>query len=169
MKVLWAPWRMEYILSKKPEGCIFCEMPQENRDEKNFILLRSDLAYVIMNRYPYNNGHLMVVPFRHVHDLNGLNNEELLEIMNLTRFSIQCLKKAFLPDGFNVGINLGKVAGAGIEAHLHVQIVPRWAGDASFMAVFDETRVIPEALEATYKRLKPFFDRYTMGGESNSC
>ncbi len=159
MKVLWAPWRMEYILSKKPEGCIFCEMPAENNDPKNFILKRADYSYVIMNRYPYNNGHLMIVPYRHIHDLNGLDEKEMLEVMKLTRLSINCLKEAFLPDGFNVGINLGKVAGAGIEAHLHIQIVPRWAGDNSFMAVFDETRVIPEHLESTYKKLLPFFEK----------
>lgn len=149
---------MEYILGKKPEGCIFCEMPAEGNDPKNLILKRARYSYVIMNRYPYNNGHLMIVPFRHVHDLNGLDDNELLEVMKLTRLSINCLREAFLPDGFNVGINLGKIAGAGIEAHLHIQIVPRWAGDASFMAVFDETRVIPEHLEQTYKKLLPFFE-----------
>ncbi len=159
MKVLWAPWRMEYILSKKPEGCIFCSMPEEGDDEKNYILMRGKVSYVIMNRYPYNNGHLMVVPFRHVPDLEDLDDETMLELFKLTRFSIQCLRQAFRPDGFNVGINLGKIAGAGIEAHLHIQIVPRWAGDTSFMAVFDETRVIPEHLKDTYKRLKPFFDK----------
>lgn len=150
---------MDYILSKKPEGCIFCEMPAEGNDPKNFILKRARYSYVIMNRYPYNNGHLMIVPYRHIHDLNGLDENELLEVMKLTRLSINCLKEAFLPDGFNVGINLGKVAGAGIEAHLHIQIVPRWAGDASFMAVFDETRVIPEHLESTYKKLLPLFEK----------
>lgn len=158
MKVLWAPWRMEYILSRKPGGCIFCSMPAENDDRKNFILKRARYCYVIMNRYPYNNGHLMIVPFRHIPDLNGLDEDEMLEVMKLTKLSINCLRNAFLPDGFNVGINLGKVAGAGIEAHLHLQIVPRWAGDASFMAVFDETRVIPEALELTYRKLLPLFE-----------
>ncbi|MCX7794050.1 MAG: HIT domain-containing protein [Thermodesulfovibrionales bacterium] len=162
MKVLWAPWRMEYILAKKPEGCIFCDMPSENNDPKNFILKRAVYCYVIMNKYPYNNGHLMIVPFRHVPDLNGLEKHEMLEIMELTRLSINCLREAFLPDGFNIGINLGRIAGAGIEAHLHIQIVPRWAGDSSFMAVFDETRVIPEHLEATYKKLLPLFEKCTL-------
>lgn len=160
MKVLWAPWRMEYILSKKPEGCIFCKMPSESEDEKNLILKRARYCYIIMNRYPYNNGHLMIVPFKHIPDLNGLDDEEMLELMKLTKLSIRCLKEAFSPDGFNVGINLGKIAGAGIEAHLHIQIVPRWAGDSSFIAIFGETRVIPEHLQETFKRLKPFFEKY---------
>lgn len=158
MKVLWAPWRMEYILSKKNRDCLFCGAPRESRDRDNLVLCRGESAYVIMNKYPYNNGHLMVVPYFHTSTFEGLTDGDMLEIMRLTAFSVDCLKKAFHPEGFNVGINIGEVAGAGIKEHLHMHIVPRWAGDAGFMTAVGEARVIPEHILDTYDKLHPLFN-----------
>lgn len=153
MKVLWAPWRMNYILSKKDESCIFCELPKQNNDRENLIVYRSKYNFVIMNRYPYNNGHIMVVPYIHTPSLDNLSDEILLDFIKVTQHSINSIKKAFMPDGFNIGINIGRIAGAGMEEHIHLHMVPRWAGDTSFMTVFDEIRVIPEHLIQTYDRL----------------
>ncbi|WP_029895153.1 HIT family protein [Desulfohalovibrio reitneri] len=157
MEVLWAPWRMDYILGPKPDECVFCLPETTEEDEERLVLHRGELAYVIMNKYPYNNGHLMVAPFRHASCLTELSREEANEVMELVTRSVDALNRAFSPEGVNAGLNLGDAAGAGIAAHLHFQIVPRWNGDASFMAVFAETRVIPEHLLATYNKLKPFF------------
>lgn len=157
MKVLWAPWRMEYILGPKDTECLFCVKPEEQRDRGNFILYRGEHSFVIMNKYPYNNGHLMVVPYVHVSSLDTLSDADMLDIMKLARFSIDCLTKAFHPEGFNVGINIGGAAGAGIEEHLHMHIVPRWAGDMNFMTVTSEIRVMPEHLLDTYDKLYPYF------------
>src|SRR5208283_5955655 len=120
MKVLWAPWRMQYILGTKETGCLFCVKQAEERDRDNLILCRGGKSYVIMNKYPYNNGHLMVVPHVHISSLDNLAEEDMLDLMKMTRFSIDGLAKAFCPEGFNVGINIGEVAGAGIEEHLHI-------------------------------------------------
>lgn len=158
MKVLWAPWRMDYILSDKEKRCIFCELPKEDRDRDNLILYRSSHNFVMMNRYPYNNGHLMVVPFLHVHSLEGLSDETLLDFMKVVRHSVESVRKAFMPEGFNIGINIGRIAGAGMEEHMHLHMVPRWAGDTSFMTVFDEIRVIPEHVMSTYDKLFPAFN-----------
>ncbi len=155
MERLWAPWRMRYIeVADEANGCIFCVKPAQDRDEENLLLLRGDRCFIMLNAFPYSNGHLMVSPYRHTADLNDLEDAELLELMALTRRGINLLKRACRPDGFNVGINLGRVAGAGIADHIHVHIVPRWSGDTNFMAVIGDTRVIPEALEAAYHRLK---------------
>ncbi|MDA8169474.1 MAG: HIT domain-containing protein [Nitrospiraceae bacterium] len=159
MKQLWAPWRIEYILSKKTDECIFCEYPLKDEDRQSLILYRGRLCYVIMNKYPYNNGHLMAVPYRHVSSITGLDDETLSELMNIARLAVSCLAKAMRPEGFNTGINIGKAAGAGIDEHLHMHIVPRWTGDSSFMAVLDEVRVIPEHLLATYDKLHPLFNK----------
>jgi ATP adenylyltransferase len=158
MNVLWAPWRMEYILSEKEKECIFCTKPKEDKDRENLILFRGEKVYVIMNKYPYNNGHLMVVPYRHTSSFDGLSEEELFDLIKITKFSTDCLKKAFYPEGFNIGINIGEAAGAGIEEHLHVHIVPRWVGDSSFMAVIAEVNVIPEHILQTYDKLYPYFN-----------
>ncbi|MBI3354570.1 MAG: HIT domain-containing protein [Nitrospirae bacterium] len=157
MKRLWSPWRMKYILNNKTKGCVLCKMPDENKDRKNYMLYRSKYNYVIMNIYPYNNGHLMVVPYKHTDTIEGLDDAEIADFMKLTGKSVAALKKAFSPDGFNIGMNLMESAGAGIEAHIHMHIVPRWNGDTSFMPVLFETRVIPEHLDDTYMRLLPFF------------
>ncbi len=144
---------MAYILSEKTNGCLFCELPKEDNDRENLILYRSSHNYVIMNRYPYNNGHIMVVPFLHSPTLEGLEDDILLDFMKTTRHAMRSIKKAFVPEGFNTGINIGKIAGAGMEDHLHLHMVPRWAGDTSFMTVFDEVRVIPEHILSTYDKL----------------
>lgn len=157
MKNLWAPWRIDYILSEKPKECIFCTKPLEDRDRENLILYRGRLSFVIMNKYPYNNGHLMVVPYFHTPSFDGLSIEQLTSIIELTKASVDCLKRAFRPEGFNIGINIGVAAGAGIEEHLHVHIVPRWGGDSNFMAVTADIRVIPEHLLETYDKLYVHF------------
>ena len=158
MKVLWAPWRMEYILSDQKGGeCIFC--PGENRgeDENRLILYVGRLSMVMMNRFPYINGHLLVAPVRHVRGLELLSREETLDLLTMVSRSIEVLKKVMKPEGFNVGMNLGKAAGAGVEEHMHFHIVPRWNGDNNYMTVFGEVRVIPEHIEETYHRLLPHF------------
>jgi len=165
VQVLWAPWRMDYILGPKPDECVFCVPPHGGEDQERKILHRGRLAYVIMNTYPYNNGHLMVAPYRHVPCVTNLAADEAAEVMALVTRCVAVLRQALRPQGVNAGLNLGEAAGAGIAAHLHFQLVPRWNGDASFMAVFGETRVIPEHLDETYHRLKPFFDQ--RAGETN--
>lgn len=153
MEHLWAPWRMEYIKIAKEKGCILCRKPQENSDVANYILHHGQHNFVIMNCYPYNSGHLMIAPNRHVADLEELTDEELGEHYHLVQHSIRVLKQAFKPEGFNIGMNLGRIAGAGVDKHLHTHIVPRWAGDTNFMPVIGDTDVVNEALRETYKRL----------------
>ena len=157
MKHIWAPWRMEYIQMDKSKGCIFCGKPQEDNDEANCILYRGDKNFVIMNSYPYNPGHLMIAPYRHVASLEELTNEELHEHIEIVSRSIKVLRQVFNPDGFNLGTNMGNVAGAGIADHVHTHIVPRWQGDTNFMPVLSDTRVIPQALVETYQKLKGKF------------
>ncbi len=159
MKILWAPWRIEYIRSPKHDGCIFCDFPKENRDRERLILYRGEHAFVIMNNYPYNPGHVMIAPYRHVGRWEDLNDVELLEIMKLSQLMIRALKVAMNPDGFNLGVNLGRVAGAGIDDHVHLHVVPRWNGDTNFMPVVDDTKVIPESLEEAYDELKKAIDK----------
>jgi len=163
VKVLWAPWRIEYIRSPKHEGCIFCDFPKENRDRERLILYRGEKAFVIMNNYPYNPGHVMVVPYRHVAKWEDLTDEELLDIMRLSQLMIKAIKKAMKPDGFNMGVNLGRVAGAGIDSHVHLHIVPRWNGDTNFMPVIADTKVIPESLEEAYEELKKAIEEVEKG------
>lgn len=158
MKILWAPWRMKYIKSFEKEGeCIFCSKPREGRDEKNLILYRGEKGFIILNRFPYNSGHFMVAPYRHVRELEKLEEDELLELMNLLKRGIRALKEEYKPEGFNVGANIGRIAGAGIEDHIHFHVVPRWSGDTNFMPVLSETKVMPELLEETYQRLVKHF------------
>jgi ATP adenylyltransferase len=153
MEYIWAPWRIEYILCEKEKGCIFCQKPKQNKDKENLILHRGKHNMVLMNLYPYNPGHLMVAPYRHVQRLEMLNDEELLEHFRLVDRCTTVLKESTKPDGFNIGINLGKVAGAGIDDHIHTHIVPRWNGDTNFLPVISDTRAIPEALSGTYDKL----------------
>ena len=159
MKTLWAPWRMEYILGKKEPECIFCSYPKKNNDRESLILYRSSHNFVMMNKYPYNNGHLMVVPYIHTSTIDNLTDEVLLDFMKVTQYSLKCLKEAFRPEGFNIGINIGAVAGAGMEEHVHLHMVPRWAGDTSFMSVLGEIRVVPEHILQTYDKLYPIFNK----------
>lgn len=154
MENLWAPWRIEYILSKKSPGCIFCDKPRENKDQENLILFQGKYNFIIMNAYPYNNGHMMVVPYKHTSTLSGWSPEEQKEFMELADLAVNLLKLAMKPDGFNLGINMGQVAGAGIADHIHLHVVPRWNGDTNFMPVLSDTRVISEHLRATYDKLK---------------
>ena len=159
MKVLWAPWRMGYILSDQEGGaCIFCPGHDRSQDEARLILHVGPLTMVVMNRFPYINGHLLVAPVRHVLDLESLSQEETLDLLGMVRNAIEVLKKVMNPEGFNVGLNLGKVAGAGMEKHMHFHIVPRWNGDTNFMAVFGVVRVIPEHIKETYGWLLPHFE-----------
>lgn len=157
MKQLWAPWRIGYIKGEKPPGCIFCDKPKEKKDRANLILAKGKQGFVMMNLYPYNNGHLMVTPYQHTNALEDLSDETLQELMRFTKKSLAALRKAFKPEGINVGLNLGKAAGAGIDDHLHFHVVPRWGGDTNFITVVSGVRVVPEDLGETYRQLKPYF------------
>ncbi len=159
--ILYAPWRIEYILSEKEKRCIFCvETPGTTEyDEKHMILYRSAHCFVIMNMYPYNNGHLMVVPYRHVSSLANLSEEEIADLFMTVRATESILNGEFHPEGMNVGINIGKAAGAGVDEHIHVHILPRWFGDSNFMTTIGGSRVIPESFETAYRRLKEQFDK----------
>jgi ATP adenylyltransferase len=155
METLWAPWRIDYILGEKEDSCIFC-MAMEEQD--NLTLYKGDVTMVLMNKFPYINGHLLVAPVKHVSGLDMLDKDEKRDLLVTVDASVEILKKVMSPDGFNIGINLGKVAGAGVEEHLHFHIVPRWFGDTNALTVLADVRVIPEHLEATYGNLKPHFD-----------
>lgn len=156
-EILWAPWRMKYIESPSTgnsgSGDIFVDLPAENEDRKNLILHRGDKAFIIMNAYPYTNGHLLVAPYRQVGDITALNDAELLEINQLVAKAVAWLKGAYNPDGFNIGVNMGRAAGAGIPQHIHWHIVPRWNGDTNFMTTVGQVRVMPQTLEESYDRI----------------
>lgn len=154
---LWAPWRMQYIAGPRPHGCILCQKAKEEEDAKNLILARGSFSYVLMNIFPYNSGHLMIAPYRHLDCLAKLTSEEITEIMTWASTSERILREAFRAMGFNIGVNVGKVAGAGIDDHVHMHVVPRWDGDTNFMPVLGETKVIPEHLEETYAKLLPYY------------
>jgi ATP adenylyltransferase len=158
MKTMWAPWRMEYIHSEKEGGCVFCKAVN-NHDK--LTLYSSERIMVVMNKFPYTNGHLLVAPLRHISSLDQLTHDEMVDMMAGIRQSVGILKEAMSPEGFNIGLNLGKVAGAGIEEHLHFHIVPRWTGDVNALAVFGEIRVVSEHLQSTYQNLKPYFNNIT--------
>jgi ATP adenylyltransferase len=154
MKHIWTPWRMKYIESDhKEEGCVFCIAQAKVDGANNLIAFRGERAFVILNLYPYSNGHLMVVPYDHIPTLEELDQPTRAEIMELTSQCMVVLKKIYRPQGFNVGANIGTVAGAGVPGHVHVHIVPRWGGDTNFMSTLGETRVLPEAIEVTYQRV----------------
>ncbi len=155
MKNIWAPWRMEYVSNPgKEKDCIFCKKAKDNNDEKNYVLLRGDSSFTLLNIYPYNNGHLMVAPYRHVSSFNDLNDLELKEIFDLIKISKNRLKKALNPEGFNIGVNIGAAAGAGIKDHIHFHIVPRWIGDTGFMTLLSDTTVLSQSLADLYQLLK---------------
>lgn len=160
---LWAPWRIEYIISlgkkKSPaKKCVFCTPSKSRADKKNLVLYRGEYSYVIMNRYPYSNGHLMVIPYRHTADFGNLTSEEHQEMGELLSLAAKVLKKAMGAHGLNIGMNLGEAAGAGIREHLHYHIVPRWNGDTNFMPVFADVRLIYEHMSQTYDRLFKEFE-----------
>ena len=152
---IFAPWRVGYIIQEtKDEGCILCDLPREERDKENLILHRGKSCFLIMNRYPYNPGHLMIAPYKHVDAIEKLDTDDIYEIIDFCKSAIRVIKRCMEPDGFNIGMNIGRVAGAGIEGHIHIHIVPRWNGDTNFMPVLAGADVIPEALDETYKKLK---------------
>jgi len=160
MNHLWSPWRMDYIENNnKKEGCVFCIAQAMTDNAENLIAYRDEYAYVILNRYPYTSGHLMVIPFEHVSNLEELNPKTRAEMMELTSRCTTILKNIYRPQGFNVGVNIGEAAGAGVLGHVHIHIVPRWKGDTNFMSSVGETRVLPEALEDTYLRVKKEFTK----------
>ena len=159
MDTLHAPWRIEYILSPKPELTegLFTRIAQSSDDEENLVIVRDRTCFALLNRYPYVGGHLMTVPYKEIADLQGLTDEELADLWKLTRRCLAALTAVMKPDGFNVGINLGKVAGAGIVEHLHIHVVPRWNGDTNFMPVIDDVKVVNEALTQTAAKLREAF------------
>ena len=156
--ILWAPWRMEYVSSSNKAKNIFLEKANSKDDRNNLVLYRGEFSFILMNLYPYNNGHLMIAPYKVCNDITLLNSDTLFEITQLTQQSISILKDILKSDGFNVGFNMGKVSGAGIDEHLHFHIVPRWIGDVNFMPIVGETKVIVQGLYDTYDLLKPKFD-----------
>jgi len=158
MEILWAPWRMEYVAAGNEEGeCIFCPGNDRSHDEERLILYVGDRSVILMNRFPYINGHLLVAPVRHVSSLDALTDGEKLDLITMVERAVRILTKAMNPGGFNVGLNLGRIAGAGVEDHIHFHVVPRWSGDTNYMTVIGDVRVIPEHIRATYKKLLPLF------------
>ncbi|NMD14309.1 MAG: HIT domain-containing protein [Caldisericales bacterium] len=154
MKNIFTPWRMDFIKSKKPEHCVFCKAGTNIGGEgKDFIVYRGEKCFVILNRYPCATGHIMIIPYRHCQKFEDLGNEELSEMMILAKKFVSVLKRAFSPDGFNMGMNLGAAAGAGIADHVHLHIVPRWVGDTNFMPIFAEVKIHPTDLEGAYKAI----------------
>jgi ATP adenylyltransferase len=153
MKHIWAPWRIEYILQEKPKGCILCAKPKEKNDEQNYIVHRRRYNFVMLNSYPYNPGHLLIAPYRHVASPEDLTVEERHEHFELITSCLPVLREVFKPGGYNIGANLGRPAGAGIADHFHSHIVPRWNGDTNYIPVFADIRIVPQALADTYKLL----------------
>ena len=157
-KTIWAPWRIEYILSDKEGGCFLCKMFAEDTDRDNLLLYRGKTCAVVMNRYPYTGGHLLVTPYRHLENLKDMDAGERIEMTDLTIEAVEILKAELKPDGLNLGYNLGGAAGAGLKDHIHQHIVPRWVGDTNFMPVLSDTRVMPQALMEQYDVLHPLFN-----------
>jgi ATP adenylyltransferase len=154
MERMWTPWRIDYILSDKQPGCVFCNMLEAEDDRANLILERNERAFLVLNKYPYNNGHLMAVPYHHADSIEKLMPEDVSGMMAIVERAVRALRRAMHPEGFNIGMNIGKVAGAGVKDHVHCHIVPRWNGDTNFMPVLAEVRLIPQDLWDTYDQLK---------------
>ena len=156
MDRLWAPWRQAYVTDAAPQkgGCVFCAILKEKKDRQNLIFTRSAHSFAVLNLYPYNNGHSLIVPLRHVSDLDKLHPEERLDFFDLMSSSKQLLERVLKPDGFNIGMNLGKVAGAGVPGHVHMHVVPRWRGDVNFMPIVNGTRVISQSMKVLFRQLK---------------
>jgi ATP adenylyltransferase len=157
---LWTPWRMQYVSSsgESSSECLFCELPRQERDAENLLVQRGRHAFSMLNLYPYNNGHLMIAPYQHTGDLAALDSEVAADVLALIQRAVGALSNEYHPDGYNIGMNLGRVAGAGVPDHLHVHIVPRWGGDTNFMPLTADTKVLPETLQQTYQRLKRALD-----------
>ena len=154
MEKLWAPWRANYILAKHGKRCIFCNKQKSTKAKTNYVIARGKHVFSILNLFPYNNGHIMVAPYRHVRDITELEDRELLEMIRFVKESQRLLNKVLKPQGYNIGMNLGKVAGAGIASHVHLHIVPRWTGDTNFMPVVSGTKIISQSLDSLYEKLK---------------
>jgi ATP adenylyltransferase len=155
---LWAPWRMRYVQGDRGDaGCIFCLATEPGQDEKRYVLHRGEACFAMLNAFPYNSGHLMVSPIRHVASLADLDDDESLELMRLLQRALRAVRAAYRPDGVNIGVNEGEVAGAGFAGHVHVHVVPRWEADSNFMAVTAGTRVLPQSLEDSYAALRVAF------------
>lgn len=158
MDQLWSPWRYQYVTkSGSGAGCIFCDLPAAQQDEKHYIVHRGSLCFVMLNRFPYTNGHLMVAPYDHVARLEDASEEAAVEMMRLARRAEHLLRGLYRPDGLNLGMNIGESAGAGVVGHIHLHVLPRWTGDTNFMTTVGETRVLPESLEITYQRVAAAF------------
>jgi ATP adenylyltransferase len=158
MDKLWSPWRSKYIESfgpkgEKEKGCLFCRIANENKDKDNYVVYRSKYSYIVMNLYPYNSGHLMIVPYKHSSKLNELDDEINLDCTRMINLGCRVLEESIYPHGFNIGVNIGKVSGAGIEEHIHFHIVPRWNGDTNFMPVLNEVKIVSEFMDITYDKL----------------
>jgi len=162
MEFIWSPWRYQYVTSAdKTPGCVFCRVLEEDDNEKNLVVHRAPLNFVILNRFPYTSGHLMIVPYKHESSLLGLDQATSTEMMELAKLSQKALEAEYQPDGYNIGLNLGKCAGAGIAAHVHMHVVPRWTGDANFVSVISETRILPEELSRSFEKLSKHFSSVT--------
>jgi ATP adenylyltransferase len=162
MKKLWAPWRMQYIkeaVIENPGECIFCLNAQKNNDRERLVLFRGKTALVVMNKFPYNNGHLLIAPYRHIGSFSQLSDEELLEMQRLIDRCISAMEATMHPQGFNIGVNIGRVAGAGVEDHIHYHLLPRWNGDTNYLPIFGEVKVISEDLWDTYVKIKGQIDK----------
>ena len=171
MDIMWAPWRMRYVkyeALKRERGCFLCKALTSEKPEERLVVYRGEDGLVVMNLYPYNTGHLLVAPIRHVPSLEDLSDEEIESLFKLVKRSLSLLRRALKPDGFNVGVNIGRVAGAGLEDHVHVHIVPRWSGDTNFMPVIADTKVIPEALRDTYGTLMKYRDVLYVNSETTT-
>ncbi|TRM78506.1 HIT family hydrolase [Sulfolobus sp. B5] len=156
MDVLWAPWRSKYVSEASKgskEDCLFCRVNKENKDERNYVVYTGKYAFVMLNAFPYNTAHVMIAPYRHISTIELMVSEEALDMFDLANIVIKAIRNAYNPDGFNIGFNIGRVAGAGIESHLHMHIVPRWNGDSNFMPIISNTKVIPESLDDTFKKI----------------
>lgn len=166
MKRLWSPWRSQYVAGQETEdaSCIFCRFPQEQDDSRNLVVYRGELAYVVMNRFPYNSGHLMIVPYEHTAEFQTLSASALAEVMSLLSTCLTALRTAFKPDGYNAGMNLGSAAGAGVADHIHMHVVPRWVGDTNFMPALADVKVMPEMLEDSYRKLAAAMSRARSSG-----
>lgn len=165
---MWAPWRISYVVGEKPCGCVFCRKIEANDDEADFVLYRGEHCAIVLNTFPYNSGHLMVVPFEHVAELSALSAEASVEMWELTRLAVHALKQALEWQGVNIGMNLGEAAGAGIKDHMHMHIVPRWHGDTNYMTACAETRVVPQSLEDSYRQLRPVVQRLAAQGRDGA-
>ncbi|NIO10053.1 MAG: HIT domain-containing protein [Deltaproteobacteria bacterium] len=166
MKQLWAPWRMAYIHGPKEKGCIFCDKGKDGDLRTSLVLAETPHSLVMLNKYPYSNGHLLLAPRRHTNELSSLPAQEYWDLSQAFRKAVDVVSRALQPGGLNLGMNLGRCAGAGVEDHLHWHVVPRWEGDTNFMPVMDEVRVIPQHLLEVYDQLKPYFDDFSTEGES---